>query len=106
VNPNLKRIWNDTPPRVSGSIVLIALLGLLAVVIFSGPNPRTLLPKLVAASIGGVVACKVFITGRLVLDKQRVVTGWLAKMIGIVGTVLLLVSGYFSVILIYNRLVE
>jgi hypothetical protein len=104
MNEKFKKLWVDTPANVSGCIVLVVLLGILALVIWADFNsPTKTIHFLIAASIGGVVAYRVFLTGKLVLDPQRTVTGWLAKTIGIIGAILALVSGYFAIIVIYNK---
>ena len=104
MNEKLKTLWVDTPANVSGCIVLVVLLGILALVIWAGFHSPTKATRcLIAASIGGVVAYRVFLTGKLVLDSQRTVTGWLARVLSIVGFLLALVAGYFAVIVIYHK---
>lgn len=105
MNPKFKSLLDDTPAWLSGSIILVALLGMLVVVFQFGSNPKTTYPILISTCIGGLVAYKVFRAGKLVLDKQRTVTGKLAKAIGIVGAILALVSGYFFAIAIYSKFV-
>jgi hypothetical protein len=107
VNPKLKRFLDDTPAQVSGVIVLLVLVGLFALVTWSGlHHPRSALRFLFGACVGGTVAYRVFRTGSLRLDPQRTVTGGLAKALGAVGGVLLLVSGYFAAIVIHQKLVQ
>ena len=74
MTPKLKRLLDDTPAQVSGGIVLVLLLCLLALVVWSGlHHPKTALRFLFGTCVGGVVAYRVFRTGGLRLDAQRAV---------------------------------
>jgi len=106
MTPKLKRLLDDTPALVSGGIVLVLLLCLLALVVWSGlHHPRTALRFLFGTCVGGVVAYRVLRTGGLRLDAQRTVNGGLAKVLGIVGADLALVAGYFAAVVIYQKFV-
>jgi len=96
MTPKLKRLLDDTPAQVSGGIVLVLLLCLLALVVWSGlHHPKTALRFLFGTCVGGVVAYRVL----------RTVNGGLAKVLGIVGAVLALVAGYFAAVVIYQKFV-